>query len=122
MFIIGSFFDFSTSSLLFLSTSYNKTESLSAIYPAISNASSTIPPPLFLKSIINDVIPCFSSSSYFALKSSAVWSSNDENAIYPILFSSTSPSTGFTLMFSLFISKFRVSFPLNISSLTVVPS
>ena len=48
---------------------------------------------LFLKSIINDCIPCLVNSSYFALKSSAVVSSNDVNSIYPILFEITFPST-----------------------------
>ena len=74
------------------------------MYSAICNASSTIPPPLFLKSIIRDCIPFSFNSSYLFLNSTAVPSSNDVNSIYPILFSSTSPSTGFNFMFSLVIS------------------
>ena len=46
----------------------------------------------------------FFNSSYFALKSSAVVSSNDVNSIYPILLSITFPSTGFTFIFSLVIA------------------
>ena len=80
-FTIGSFCDFFTFSLSFLSTSYRIIEFFSTIRSAIFNASSTIPPPLFLKSIINDCIYCFWSYSYLALKSFAVPSSNDENSI-----------------------------------------
>ena len=113
---------FSSISFLFLSTSYNTTESLSKTYPAISTAWSTSPPPLFLKSIIRDCIFCFCSSSNLDLKSSAVVSSNDVNAIYPILFSNTLLSTGFTFIFSLFTLISMFSLFLNIVNVTSVPS
>lgn len=83
--IIASLFALLISSFPFLSVVINNVASLSTIKSAISRASLTSPPPLFLISIINDVIFfCFNSSN-FSLNSLAHPSSNELNSIYPIV-------------------------------------